>query len=252
MPSSRPSIDYLRQELERIQRKARRLSGARLLTFAAGVALTVLALSEQHAGYAVGALVLGVAFIVAVSAHAGCLARRAIVSDRLTLATESEERRRSRKGRSEAPEPDPALERHARAASLEDGADPVSPLDESVIEDLQLLRGPRNLFGLLDVTSTRFGSERLRHALLHPRLEVEAIRQRQKSVSSLGGDEDSVGRSWRSSPVSASTRASRWRARSRSPFPSPERRPCACWLTSSDSPRPWLSAWPSSTRAPGP
>ena len=66
----------------------------------------------------------------------------------------------------------------------------ILPLDKNVIDQLEILRNvdgnnDKNLFWLIDVTQTAFGSRLLRYWLLHPMNNSESINNRLQAVSEL-------------------------------------------------------------------
>ncbi|MEM7235630.1 MAG: hypothetical protein AAF517_25890, partial [Planctomycetota bacterium] len=58
-------------------------------------------------------------------------------------------------------------------------------LDRGAAEDLAVFEGPRNLFSVLDVSSTILGGRRLHYLLSHPLKSREAILERQRATSSM-------------------------------------------------------------------
>ncbi len=58
-------------------------------------------------------------------------------------------------------------------------------LDDGVVDDLELLRGPRSLFGFLDWTSTSFGTRRICRMISHPLRHSADIVARQEAVREI-------------------------------------------------------------------
>ena len=189
----------LERQIGALEMTSKRLTRLRLGTFAA------MAVGVLGAGTSVLVPVLlavpGLGlFVWAVLRHGSVLDRKSLLENRLLLAREERERRTSRRRARSLPSPPPpgatALGRGERVYASE----PESyVLDAQVAADLDLLRGPRSVFGLLDVSSTSLGARRLEHLLRRPLRSVPDIRERQAAVRALA-DDDGI----RSAPLSAS------------------------------------------------
>ncbi|MCZ6793567.1 MAG: hypothetical protein O7J95_08145 [Planctomycetota bacterium] len=179
----------LERQIGALEMTSKRLTRLRLGTFAA------MAVGVLGAGTSVLVPVLlavpGLGlFVWAVLRHGSVLDRKSLLENRLLLAREERERRTSRRRARSLPSPPPpgatALGRGERVYASE----PESyVLDAQVAADLDLLRGPRSVFGLLDVSSTSLGARRLEHLLRRPLRSVPDIRERQAAVRALADDD---------------------------------------------------------------
>ena len=179
------AIAALDLRIRALEAKSKKLSAARMLLFLA--VLVGLFGAAESSLFPLGiALPSLIAFIFVLYRHGAVLdAKKILELDRL-LRFEKEERRTNRR-RSRAipdvPDSGTPLERGLAAYREEPAA---YSLDDGVVDDLGVLSGPRNLFSVLDVTSTEFGARRLRHLLTHVLDSRDEIQRRQAAVAELG------------------------------------------------------------------
>lgn len=164
------------------------ISLIRLLSFL--VSATALAFFAASPSWPLGILsALGpVVFVVAFLRHGAVLEEISWLEGERTLLEERKERltgrRRSRPVSLSGEESRIPLERGLTAGA----AAPLGfDLEPGVIDDLDLVGGPRSLFGFLDISSTVFGARRLLGMLRHPLLDLKAIQERQDAVRRAAG-----------------------------------------------------------------
>jgi len=182
--SARSGAATLEAERQRYSNLAARCSNLRLLSFLA-LGLGLLGGIESTLVPLLVSVPAFLLFLLAFLVHGRSLDRVRNLDEALTLRAEAAARRTNQKHGREAPDvPD---EGTALEAGLRVYADEPETfeLDMGLAEDLDVLRGPRSLFSLLDASSTAFGSRRLRHMLLHPLRRAEDLRHRQEAVSEL-------------------------------------------------------------------
>lgn len=183
-------LDAASRELPPLERRSRHYSAVRFVSFlaafvgligAAGSPIWLLALTLP------GLIVFAIAF----SSHTRILDRIDEIREVEALLREEVDRRRSRR-RSRPLPPRPAGDAHPLARGLRMYApEPESwQLDSGAADDLAVLEGSRSLFGLLDVSSTIVGAERLRTMLEHPLRSTADIRVRQAAVRALADRND--------------------------------------------------------------
>ena len=177
-------IADLKAELSTLSRQARRLSTARLVTFC-GIIASLFLVSRSAIFLVLVSLPALACFVGALVWHTRTLTRRTLAEKRKALLEEAQMRKASRRRGREAPEPIDSnlpLDLGERVFDPE----PESVLvDPGVVEDLDLLRGNRSLFGFLDLSATVFGARRLQHFLTHLLTDPDAIRSRQGAVKEL-------------------------------------------------------------------
>jgi hypothetical protein len=130
-------------------------------------------------------------FIAILLRHGRILEEKEKLERRRLLLGEAEERRSSRRRDRHPPPLPPAplpLEEGRRLFREEE---PAFALDGGVIDDLNLLEGPRTLFGFLDVSSTALGARRLRYLMVHLLARPADIRARQEAVCELAASSSS-------------------------------------------------------------
>lgn len=169
--------------LRQLRARSSRFGQARLLAFA----VLAGALIAFGAGWAPGAWLAGVVlvlFVFLVARHDTISNEQRELTLRRQLVAEEVARGEQRRGDRVAP----VL---GTTSALERGEQIYAPepegfrLDDGAVDDLQLLTGPRPLFGYLDVSSTVFGARRLRRYLECPLLDDRAIQRRQGVVAEL-------------------------------------------------------------------
>ncbi len=186
-----PSVEDCESQISSLAASSQRMSYVRLFTFIG----FVLGLFGSAVGFprlvpALVSLPSLLAYFVAFYRH-GCIRDDMDrLENLLLLLRESLERKSTR--RRARPLPPPArdtqsgLERGLRIYASE----PQSfELNAGVAGDLELLSGPRSLFGFLDVSSTVFGARRLQHMITHPLTSADDIRARQRSVVELASSD---------------------------------------------------------------
>ncbi len=179
-----PAPADIESRLAALAARSRRLSLFRLIAFAGFVAGFVSAF-EHPLGWL--AATAGLAwFLTCLYRHGSVLDDRKQNDERLRLVRERDARRSSRRGSRRAPmipeRPLPLEE--GRRVFLEE---PESwELGDGVLDDLEVLTGPRNLFAFLDVSSSPFGAARLRYLLTHALKSPDEIIARQRAVGALG------------------------------------------------------------------
>ncbi len=168
--------------LERERSLGQKLSVLRLLSFLAFAAGAALGFTSSPWPLLWLALPGLAAFAIARHLHSHVL-------DRISRLEVEEavlgERRERLAGRRRTRPPIPAGEGPRDLPSGPEGDDPEGfELEPGVLDDLDLVGGPRSLFGFLDVTSTSFGARRLLSMIRRPLLSIPAIRKRQEAVRS--------------------------------------------------------------------
>jgi hypothetical protein len=171
---------------------ARRLALYSTLRFASFVAAVIglfLISSSDVLGWSlfgVGSIVFAVVFV----RHNRLLERLELTRDRITVLEEEEQRRRTRRRSRTAPDaPPPDARPLSRGLRVYAPEPEHYELDRGAAEDIAVFSGPRNLFALLDVSSTRSGRQRLRYILSHPLRRPKDILERQNAVRALAGNE---------------------------------------------------------------
>ena len=178
-----PSLESLDAEQRPLEARSRALSAARLTSFAVMVLGLLGAASAAWVPWAIS-LPAFLSFFYLVVAHERVHRKLRRIAVRRQTTEEADERLRTR--RRERPLPsrsgsDP-LERGEAVYAPECA---TLPLEPGVAGDLDLLTGPRALFGFLDVSSTVFGARRLRSWIEAPLAEPDDIRRRQAFVKEL-------------------------------------------------------------------
>lgn len=186
----------LGQILAVLQRLDTRLGRLRLGVFAVAIGGVVVGLRGTTAGWVAAGTALLV-FPILVVVHDRIQRRMRAQRDRLTLRRERNERLRSRRAHRSGPDvgapgvavpaahaaqPARTNDPHDRLSHYPDGP---AALDAGVVDDLQLLAGPRNLLGFLDTSATIFGTRRLAALLVRPLEDPAAIRLRQAWIAEL-------------------------------------------------------------------
>ncbi len=185
-------LDALQAQLKKAKDEAKTLSLTRLVLFALIVVLVYFWLSDNRPAFGIISGFFTFVFFILIFIHAGKLKLIKFITDRITLNEESLNRRSTRKGSREAEEPHSDLNSYYEAKGTYSDHESERVLDESVVDDLQILEGARTLFGFLDVSSTAFGATRLHHLLLNPLKNEGVIRERQQSVISLSQNESLI------------------------------------------------------------
>ncbi len=185
-PGNPEEIEKLSAEISRLERAASRISHLRLLCFLGAIAAFV-PISHSVLFPVIGGTLALTLFAALVFAHSHILDRVDIFKAKRLLLTEKEARRGSRRQTRAAPvivENAVPLEKGLRVHRPEP---PSSTLDPATADDLGLFGSvsQRSVFGLLDTSSTLFGSRRLQRILLHPLEVASDIRTRQASVLEL-------------------------------------------------------------------
>ncbi len=178
--------DKLRGDHVRCRCLEARWSWIRLLAFVVGVLVVVLLRHNMAAAAAAGAAGLAV-FVAAVLRHLKWEDRRAFAARILVIIEESlhactSRDRPTRAWRRPLDPPDTSM---VLREILDSG--PAWSLTDQERDDLDLYGPPVGIFGLLNRASTDLGERRLRDLLDSPCLSHEHIRQRQRAVRWLDG-----------------------------------------------------------------
>lgn len=177
--------DQLQGERDRLTQQSSTCSRARLFSFIA-LLIGVFAALDSPSFLLYVALPAGIVFAVAFVVHGTVLDRLSVLETHLTLLTEARERKETWRHRERAvpvvSESPSSLEAGERTHAPEP---PSYALDDGVVDDLELLRGPRSLFGFLDWTSTSFGTRRLCRMICHPLRHAADISGRQEAVREI-------------------------------------------------------------------
>ncbi|HLU47642.1 MAG TPA: hypothetical protein VK116_06150, partial [Planctomycetota bacterium] len=183
-------LESVIRELPALERASRQYSALRFASFVAAFA-GLFAASSSALWLAILTLPGGLAFLLAFRRHIQILDKIEEARERAALLEEEIGRRRSRR-RSRPLPPRRQDTNHPLARGLRIYApEPESSaLDPGAADDLSVLEGARSLFGLLDVSSTVVGAERLRRILENPLRSPDALRTRQNAVRALAERDD--------------------------------------------------------------
>jgi hypothetical protein len=186
-------LDEIAPEIAALKARSARLSAVRLGAFAALLVGLGLAAFESP-WFLLGLAAPGIAaFAAAFALHGKVLDRLGALEGESILLGERRERMRARRHQRQPLVPDP-IRAEVLPGLRGDGEPEAFEVEPSVLDDLDLVGGPRSLYAFLDATSTVFGARRLLSMLRRPLLDPRGIRERQEAVAAAASAPGAIDR----------------------------------------------------------